>query len=395
MAATVRRFYIAIGLILVWAASQASELTPPGPNVATALLSARRFDELDRRYGAIQQQYEDHQIPDEDLRAAFRAFYATDAGLAADYDAWVQHSPKSYVAHLAKGIYYDMVGLEQRGGKFIDETGNQQLRRSKAAFQVADRELTASLALDKKPLLSYLYLIDIRSEVADLPGARKLLDVADSIDADNFVVRENYMGSLQTRWGGSVAKMRGFLSECRSSRLSAVHLKQLEAIVIDDEAWVHRYQEGDVQSAVRDYRKAAELNPEHRCDTCGSLLQAAETLLQARNYPQALEIYSDILRRDPNSVHALDQRGFIELQLKQSKQALQDLERAAQLNDAYAQDMLARMYLRGDLVPADRDKAIELLEKAAAQNYEPAKQLLPVAMNGNVQMLPKPEGPAP
>jgi TPR repeat protein len=371
----------------------ASELIPPESNVATALLSARHFDELDRRYGALQQQYEDHQIPDEDLRAAFRAFYATDPGLAGDYDAWVQHSPKSYVAHLAKGIYYKMVGLERRGGGFMSETSDLQLGGMEAAFVVAERELTASLSLDKKPLLTYLHLIDIYVQMSDGSEARKLIDAADSIDPGNFVVREKYMGSLQTRRGGSIAQMRDFLRECKSAKLSVAHLKQLEALVIEDEAWVHRYQDADVKAAVRDYRKAAAMNPVHNCEPCGPLMQAADTWFDAEKYTEAVKAYSKVLRLDPDSVHALGQRGFSELQLKQAKQALQDLQHAADLNDAYAQVLLAQVYLAGESVPADRDEAIGLLENAAAQGDADAKTLLPIAMNRNVQMLRQPGSP--
>ena len=63
--------------------------------------------------------------------------------------------------------------------------------------------------------------------------------------------------------------------------------------------------------------------------------------------------------------------------------AVKDFTHAAELGDAYAQDMLGRMFLVGDSVLQDREKAIEWLKKAAEQGYEPAEELLPVAMNNN------------
>jgi uncharacterized protein len=79
--------------------------------------------------------------------------------------------------------------------------------------------------------------------------------------------------------------------------------------------------------------------------------------------------------------------------LQQPKAALEDLLQAAGQGDAYAQDLLGRMYLLGTSIPQDRDKAIEWLQKAADQGYEPAKELLPLALDKNRTPMPLPGGP--
>jgi TPR repeat protein len=55
--------------------------------------------------------------------------------------------------------------------------------------------------------------------------------------------------------------------------------------------------------------------------------------------------------------------------------------------------MLGRTYLVGTSVPHDRQKAIEWLTKAVAQGYEPSKELLKMAKNGDVTILPQPGDP--
>ena len=86
-------------------------------------------------------------------------------------------------------------------------------------------------------------------------------------------------------------------------------------------------------------------------------------------------------------------RGFSEMQLDQPQAAIADNTRAATLGDAYSMDMLGRIYLVGRSVPQDRDKAIEWLRRAVALGYQASKELLPLAMNKDLQPLLAPGGP--
>jgi TPR repeat protein len=70
-----------------------------------------------------------------------------------------------------------------------------------------------------------------------------------------------------------------------------------------------------------------------------------------------------------------------------------DFSHAADLGDAYAMDMLGRMYLLGTSVPQDHDKAIQWLERAAALGYQPSKELLPMALNPAMKPLLEPGSP--
>jgi tetratricopeptide (TPR) repeat protein len=388
------RFVISLFAFLVVSAhAKAEEVVSAAQAEALGWLTQDRFVELDARYGAIQQAYRDHKISDEDLRAAFRVFYATDPALEPHYSAWVAQVPRSYVAHLARGIYYKKIGAERRGGAFIDQTTLQQIASMEAAYKVAAQEFAASLALDDKPLLTYLHSIDLDMESGNNVQARQWLDRAIAIDPDNFIVREKYMGALQTRWLGSVEEMKAFLSECRKAHLSSAHLKTLEALEVADEAWVHEYYEGDLKAAARAYGKAAKLDPAASCTPCGPISKMGDVFTSEKKYPRALEQYSRVLALNPNDTHALDGRGFAELQVGWPLEAVADFVHAGNLGDAYAQDTLGRMYLLGTSVPADRDKALYWLQKAARQGFAPAQELLPAALDRSRIPLPLPGGP--
>src|SRR5882757_5430793 len=93
-------------VLMLGPCSKSFGATPSGSNKALALLKAESFEELERTFSGVQRSYKMGAITDEDLRAAFRVFYSTDPSLERYYDLWVTSHPQSYVAHLARGIYF-------------------------------------------------------------------------------------------------------------------------------------------------------------------------------------------------------------------------------------------------------------------------------------------------
>jgi hypothetical protein len=191
------------------------------------LLNSNRFDELGTLFSVVQQKYDAGSINEQDLQSTFSAFYATDPGLAPKFDSWIAKYPQSYVAHLARGIYYKRVGLKQRAEDSIEDAGPGQIQDMESAFRKSSKDLSDSFAMDDKPLLSYLNSISISSYFGNRQESRTLLDLSLKIDPNTFVVRESYMVTLQTRWGGSLAQMKAFLHECKKAHLSAVHIREL------------------------------------------------------------------------------------------------------------------------------------------------------------------------
>jgi len=365
----------------------------PSQSEVVSLLSTHRYSQLDRRFSAIQQMYERGAISDEQLRDAFRAFYFTTPSLAPDFDEWVTQFPRSYAAHLARGIYYKKVGEASRGNSFASETSAEQFREMDQAFVRASADFNESLSLTKKPLLTLLHQLTVAQSYGQKSEERTLLDRSIAMDPHNYVVRYAYMYVLQSRWGGSLEQMQLFLEQCRKAHLSAGQLRSLEAVVADEEAFTARYVDHDDEAALRAYRREAELDPKEHCGVCGPTEQAADTLLEEMKYEEAIRLYSKVLARFPKDLHALYNRGFSELQVKRPKVAVGDIRRAAELGSPDAQDLLGKMYLVGTTLPQDRDKAIAWLTRAADQGFEPSKALLELAKNRNAKFSPQPGTP--
>jgi len=111
--------------------------------------------ELEQKYSGIQEAYETGAISDVQLRSEFRMFYKTDQDMSSTLSAWVSAMPKSYAAHLSRGIYLDSRGVRARGDGRASETTAKQFAELRAYQEKAIKELDKSFSLTKKPLLSH------------------------------------------------------------------------------------------------------------------------------------------------------------------------------------------------------------------------------------------------
>ncbi|HVV45217.1 MAG TPA: DUF4034 domain-containing protein, partial [Bryobacteraceae bacterium] len=233
---------------------------PTGPaeldsRQTVSMLRAGDFARLSGYYAAVQRSYDGGRTTDRELRTAFRHFYDTAPDLAARYESWVKEMPNSYVAHLARAIYYLRIGEQSRGNQIIADTSKAQLRGMDAAFAVADEELHRSASLDRKPLMTVFYELDIGKFYGDDAQNRRLLQRSLAIDPKNFIVRQMYMMTLQTAWGGSTAQMKAFLADCRTAGLPAAQLREFTAQVYANEAWVDDVHK-NFESAASEYLEA-------------------------------------------------------------------------------------------------------------------------------------------
>jgi hypothetical protein len=213
----------------------------PSAPVARELLLADRFDELDQQFSAAQNAYRSGIATDQELRVAIREFYDTDPALGPKYDAWAAKFPNSYIAHLARGVYYTHVGSALRGTQATADTPSEHLAAAEGAFDKAMAELTTSMRLDTKPIFSFVAAIDISRYKGESLESRRWLDAADSVDPGNYVARAMYMSAIETRWGGSQQGMHAFLEECRPAKLSADNMQLLESVVVEDQGWIHQF----------------------------------------------------------------------------------------------------------------------------------------------------------
>jgi tetratricopeptide (TPR) repeat protein len=343
----------------------AASLQPPSQSETRALLDANRFAELDQRFSAIQQGYKNGSVTDVELRDAFRVFYPTDAALEPEYTAWITQFPKSYVAHLARAIYYKKVGQESRGTDSIANTTDEQVRGMEAAFSKALSDLHASSKLDDEPLLTYLHELDINSYEGDAERNRELLDAALRIDPHEVIAREKYMVTLEPRWGGSLQQMHEFLEESKQAGVSIEHLRSLEGLIFEDQAKTED-EAGDLADAERDYREAIARG-RNSCQPCFAYL-----LMKEEKYAAAIPEYSKILASDPNDATALANRGKAYMETGKLREALADWSAGADLNDATSENGLGILNMQGipGVMAPDPKAGVNWFRKAAAKGDE-------------------------
>jgi tetratricopeptide (TPR) repeat protein len=373
---------LAITILLVTSTfTYAAPATPLSQSETQALLKTNRFGELDQHFSALQREYGLSAVTEENLRDAYRVFYPTDAWIATKLDLWVQQFPKSYVARLARAIYYKKVGGEARGGAYADRTTDAQFQGMGTALGKAARDVEISLTLDAKPILSLVQAIDIAGSLSAPDGGRKFLDLAIRIDPNTFLARTKYMNNLETRWGGSLEQMQAFLAECKKARLSKAHIDFLEGMVAEEQGWVHVHGDGNGTEAKKDYERAASLNPE-LCLLCfwGEL---GDLFITQQKYGEAVDVLSRILSDKPTDLHALDNRGIAYMRTGKAHEAVIDWTQAAEAGDAYAQNQLGVLYMTGapGALDADPKTGIGWFRKAAAQGDPDGRRNLAIAMS--------------
>ena len=244
MTASIVRFFCVLALLGVAACGQESPVAaskPPAPhsNSQTSIqLRSDQYQELERRFTALQKQFEGGDISGDDLRAAFRDFYATDPDLGGKLDRWIAQYPNSYVAKVARGIYYKKVGFESRGTAYINDTSQSQIDGMNAAFEKSVADLRASITMSPKPFLSYFHLLDIGNAIGAKEEVRAIYDRANGLDPSSYAIRLKYMITLQSRWGGSLQEMQNFYTECQRAGLTDSQNKELQGMLAEEKVWL-------------------------------------------------------------------------------------------------------------------------------------------------------------
>lgn len=377
-----------LAFLVGFALLQACSITHPSATATLAsaltgdqmlsLLRAHRFAELDRHYSQLQREYERGAISDWSLGQAFGVFSDTDSALESGYNAWVEHFPNSYVAHLARAYYHVELARERRGHGWAKDTSESQFAGMRAALALAVSDLNQSLALTSKPILTYRRSIQVAQFSGRPEAIRPLLDLSIEIDPHNVVVRQAYMATLSRVWYGSHEQMVAFFEQSRAA-LSPADQMRLQGVIYAEQAYIGLYVDMDYQSTIENAQLAydAEADPVY----IGWMTNAYFRLNQC---DKAIEMATVFLATKPmHPAGFLVIRGQCYLREDKYQDGLKDYQQAAQLGYASAQDMVGRIYLWGlpGTVSPDRAEAIAWLNKSAAQGFAPAQRLLPKALD--------------
>lgn len=140
------------------------------------------------------------------------AFNVPAAEITEPLDRWVETSPHSDIALLARGIHRTAVGWELRGNEFASSTTKRQFRNMRESMEHGWEDLENALKLNPKSIHAYAYQIEILMALGEGRRARGILDTALEISELSETVRWYYLSTLLPRWGGSMDAMREFVS---------------------------------------------------------------------------------------------------------------------------------------------------------------------------------------
>lgn len=346
------------------------------------LLRTAQFSQLNAHYVGLQQQYETGLITDRDLTLQYQAFYASYDAVPEDeplLSQWIEKSPTSYPARVARGIYYATLGEKYRGDDFIQNTQPNQLHILNRYLDVANRDLVDSLPLTAKPIVSVLLLLHTSKHRDGKQANRMWLDYANRIDSNNYGVRRQFMTMLTPRWGGSYDEMWAFLKECQDQRLPAEYLRVLESHIYLDQAETLCCEQRQLEKGLPLFRKAvAMLDGIDTRDKLDALKGIVSAQLKLHRLVEAGPEIEDILRIAPHETRYLGYRGWVRFKEGRFREGLNDYSAAAELGDAYAQLQLGLKTFYGvpSILPKNHEQALIWLKKAADQGNKKAQEFL-------------------
>jgi hypothetical protein len=203
------------------------------------LLKQGQYAELDKKANGLQQDYEVGKMTDLSLLHDFRSFCPDKYKLEEKYGAWIAAYPQSYSARLAYGVYLSDLAYYWKGHEDGETLSPAQAETVKSYADRAMQELTPSIALTSRPVISFYTIMGLSALSADNRTAAQTLDAADKSDPKNFVVRYKYMATtLTTRSGGSLEQMVGFRDDAQKAGVPEQQLRYFDDLIADERAWL-------------------------------------------------------------------------------------------------------------------------------------------------------------
>lgn len=344
--------------LLLGMALLAAPLRAQDPEALIAQLRAGSYAELDAKVAGWQAAYEASSEREQDLVRAIAGFARIDPELEARHSAWVQARPKSYVAVLARAVYWHQRAWAARGAAYSGETVKTRFAEMRRYFERSDLDLKASLALSPRPQLSYRYLINSAMARGEYGELQRAYEDALRADPENFSARRAYLHSLRPEWGGSVLAMEKFIAHtaagANTPKLRWV-ASRMKAQLLGFYAWQAEQR--------KDYNGALDLLRQALAEAADGGLYAdrGRVLVELGRRDEAFRDFESALALDPSSGAALERRGYIYEQRKQLAEAVQDYARAASYGRAWPVQKLGLLYLGGSGLPANDAEAARWL----------------------------------
>ncbi len=154
----------------------------------------------------------------------------------------------------------------------------------------------------------------------------------------------------------------------------------------------------DWDKAVAAFRKAAQLEPRYAPNLVAALRHRALDYRTQQKFPEAANDLSEALKIKSDDPDIFEQRGYVEMQIKEYDKALADYSQAIKLQPNEPKYYQVRAFIlqtKGDFqgALADVDKTLQLDSQNA--DAEQRKRFLEAKLHGPATPPPMPSGPIP
>lgn len=347
-------------------------------------LGSQRFAELESAFSAISKDYLSKKMSANDFFDNLIAMAPLKAGKIQldNLIAWTDAYPNSYAAWYCLGRTYFELAKNARGEKWINQTSQEQLAEMDHYAKLATASLEKSLRLFAKPFPSFRALIasnNFTLETSDKGLQKAFLEKSIQLEPDTTAVYSVYFLYNTPRWGGSFEDLYAIVNAAEKNRkLSKDNLNFIRSLLFEYAARDLLDLSKNPREAAKAYLKAYEVMPDsnHRY----LLYSAAKAAKTAKDFDLAIEMYSLLIKTNPNDFDALFNRGVLYLEEKGDVEShFKDQIASALLGYMYAQNNIGYYYMTGARgAPKDLYQAKAWLTLAANQGYDHAKEKLPL-----------------
>ncbi len=179
----------------------------PDSTVLLAMLLQERYAELDEAIGSFEAKFENDFHYEAWPRQALESFAVPSETLRPKLDAWIEASPESFAARAARGLWLDAMAWRVRGGGFVSETLDVQLRGMEQLHLDARKDLAAAMVLRPKAVVPHQWAMSIARSHDDEAELEREYAAALDKCPKCFDVRRTYVLAQGWRWGGSQEAM--------------------------------------------------------------------------------------------------------------------------------------------------------------------------------------------
>ena len=284
---------------------------------------------------------------------------------------WLKLKPDSFLAHFFTGEYYSNLGFAKRGTSLMSGTSFDQIDAMKREHAKARTAFLIAEKLNPQSALPLAGLMHVDKNTLGVERTHELLAKANKVDPKNTAARAAALLSLPPKWGGSLEEMESVVEQAQKAKLASAKLRYLQYSLEMQKGDHFGFMTRQKTKALTHWKNATQL-----CRGPKAWTFIASTANHLKDWNLALDAVDKALQIKPNDAENITARGYAHEQMGNLAAAFDDYERASNLGYAWAQSRLGWALWIGEFVPKDAVRGKKLLEEAAAQGNESARDVL-------------------